>query len=139
VTGSDVLGCPFCQPARERIIFEKTLVVALWDAFPVNRGHALIIPRRHVPTWFDASAEERVALMAAVDEARDLIVARFAPDGFNIGINVGQAAGQTVFHLHVHLIPRYDGDVTDPRGGVRWVVPAQGNYLTKDTSEPARD
>ena len=108
-------------------------MTALWDAFPVNRGHALIVPRRHVPTWFDASAEEQVALMAAVDEARDLIVARFAPDGFNIGINVGQAAGQTVFHLHVHLIPRYDGDVPDPRGGVRWVIPARGNYLSKDT------
>ena len=133
--GTDSCGtaCPFCHPAPERIIFENPLVIALWDAFPVNRGHALIVPRRHVPTWFDASAEERVALMAAVDEARDLIVARFAPDGFNIGINVGQAAGQTVFHLHVHLIPRYDGDVPDPRGGVRWVIPARGNYLAKDT------
>ena len=133
--GTDSCGtaCPFCQPARDRIIFETPLVIALWDAFPVNRGHALIVPRRHVPTWFDASAEERVALMAAVDEARELIVARYAPDGFNIGINVGAAAGQTVFHLHVHLIPRFDGDVPDPRGGVRWVIPAKWNYLSKDT------
>lgn len=131
-------SCPFCQPARGRIIFENPLVLALWDAFPVNRGHALIIPRRHVPIWFDASAEERVALMTAVDEARDLIVSRFAPDGFNIGINVGQAAGQTVFHLHVHLIPRYDGDVPDPRGGVRWVIPAKGNYLSLPSTSSGR-
>ena len=73
-TDSCVTACPFCQPARERIIFEDLLVIALWDAFPVNRGHALIVPRRHVPTWFDASAEERVALMAAVDEARDIAI-----------------------------------------------------------------
>jgi len=74
-------GCPFCQPTSESVIFERPLVIALWDAFPVNRGHALIIPRRHVATWFDATDEERAALMAAVDEARELIIARFAPDG----------------------------------------------------------
>jgi len=94
-------ACPFCQPDPERIIFENPIVIALWDAFPVNRGHALIIPRRHVPNWFDASAEERVALMAAVDEARDLIIARFAPDGFNIGINVGELESDVVIVVDV--------------------------------------
>ena len=93
MTTSPVTACPFCHPACEQIIFENPLVIALGDAFPVNRGHALIVPRRHAPTWFDASAEERVALMAAVDEARDLIVSRYAPDGLNIGINVLEGYG----------------------------------------------
>jgi len=121
--------CPFCLPAEDRIAFEDRLTRALWDAFPVSEGHLLIVPRRHVPTWFDATAEERAALTAGIDRGRDLIASRHRPDGFNIGINVGEAAGQTVFHLHVHLIPRYSGDVPDPRGGVRHVIPGKGNYL----------
>ena len=84
----------------------------------VSPGHALLIPKRHVENWFDATDEERAALMRAVDVARLEIERREQPDGFNIGINVGPAAGQTVFHLHVHLIPRYLGDMADPRGGV---------------------
>jgi diadenosine tetraphosphate (Ap4A) HIT family hydrolase len=95
----------------------------------VSEGHLLIVPRRHVPTWFDASEEERAAITTAVDRGRELIESRHHPDGFNIGINVGEAAGQTVFHLHAHLIPRYSGDVPDPRGGVRHVIPDKGNYL----------
>ena len=106
--------CPFCFPAEDRIAFEDRLTRALWDAFPVSEGHLLLVPRRHVPTWFDATAEERAALTAGIDRGRELIASRHRPDGFNIGINVGEAAGQTVFHLHVHLIPRYKGDVPDP-------------------------
>src|SRR5512143_97536 len=87
-----------------------------------------MLPRRHVPTWFDASTEERAAITAAIDQGRELLASRHHPDGFNIGINVGEAAGQTVFHLHVHLIPRYSGDVADPRGGVRHVIPCKGRY-----------
>ncbi len=121
--------CPFCFPAEDRIAFEDRLTRALWDAFPVTEGHLLLVPRRHVPTWFDATAEEKAALTAAIDRGRELIASRHRPDGFNIGINVGKAAGQTVFHLHVHLIPRYTGDIPDPRGGVRHVIPAKGNYL----------
>jgi len=94
----------------------------------VSEGHLLIVPRRHVPTWFDASTEERAAITAAIDQGRELLASRHHPDGFNIGINVGEAAGQTVFHLHVHLIPRYSGDVPDPRGGVRHVIPGKGRY-----------
>jgi diadenosine tetraphosphate (Ap4A) HIT family hydrolase len=82
-----------------------------------------------VATWFDASAEEHEAIRQALDEGRQLIDGRHGPDGYNIGTNVGRAAGQTVFHLHVHLIPRYSGDVDDPRGGVRHVIPGKGNYL----------
>ncbi len=126
MTGGD---CPFCYPEPERVAFEDRWVRAVWDAFPVNPGHLLLTPRRHVPTWFEASEPERAALVAAVDRAREAITKLHAPDGFNIGINVGQAAGQTVFHLHVHVIPRYNGDVPDPRGGVRHVVPARGTTL----------
>jgi diadenosine tetraphosphate (Ap4A) HIT family hydrolase len=119
---------PFCFP-RDRIAFEDD-TRALWDAFPVSPGHLLIVPRRHIPTWFDASDEERAAILAALDRARDLVADRHHPHGYNVGWNVGKAAGQTVFfHLHVHLIPRYEGDVRDPRGGVRHVIPGKGNYL----------
>ena len=124
-------ACPFCFPIQDRIAFEDRLTRALWDAFPVSEGHLLIVPRRHVPTWFDASTEERAAIAAAIDQGRELLASRHQPDGFNIGINVGEAAGQTVFHLHVHLIPRYSGDVPDPRGGVRHVIPGKGNYLAQ--------
>ncbi len=126
--------CPFCHPERERIAFEDRLTRAIWDGFPVSPGHLLLVPRRHVPTWFDAADEERAALLANIDRARDLLSERAdhpRPDGFNIGINVGRAAGQTVFHLHVHVIPRYEGDVPDPRGGVRHVIPGKGNYLAR--------
>jgi len=116
-------GCPFCAPEPERIFHRGTLVYGLWDGFPASPGHALIIPVRHIESWFDASAGERRELMEAIDVARAHIEACHAPDGYNIGINAGAAAGQTVFHLHVHVIPRYRGDVEDPRGGVRLAVP----------------
>lgn len=122
-------ACPFCHPAPEHIAFEDEHTRALWDAFPVSRGHVLIVPRRHVPTWFEATEEEQQALLAATAQARALIDATNKPDGYNIGMNVGRAAGQTVFHLHLHVIPRYEGDVPDPRGGVRHVIPGKGNYL----------
>jgi diadenosine tetraphosphate (Ap4A) HIT family hydrolase len=125
----DAVTCPFCFLEPRRVAFEHRLVRALWDAFPVSPGHLLVVPRRHVTTWFDASGEERAAIVEALDEAKDRIAGIHRPTGYNIGINVGRAAGQTVFHLHVHLIPRYDGDVPDPRGGVRHVIPGKGNYL----------
>ena len=123
--------CPFCEPVAEgRIFYRNEMVLGVWDAFPVSAGHALLVPVRHVATWFDASNDERIALTRAVDFARDAIEAKHQPDGYNIGINSGDAAGQTVFHLHVHVIPRYRGDVTDPRGGIRHVIPGRGNYLS---------
>jgi superfamily II DNA or RNA helicase/diadenosine tetraphosphate (Ap4A) HIT family hydrolase/HKD family nuclease len=124
--------CPFCFVPKDRTAFEDELTRALWDSFPVSPGHLLIVPRRHIPTWFDASEQERVALTKALDRARDLLADRHHPDGYNIGLNVGKAAGQTVFHLHIHLIPRYEGDVPDPRGGVRHVIPGKGNYLSQE-------
>ena len=96
----------------------------------MSPGHALLILRRHVATWFDASRSEQVALIEAIDQAKSIINREHAPDGYNIGMNCGAAAGQTVFHLHVHLIPRYQGDVADPRGGVRHVIADKANYLS---------
>lgn len=122
-------ACLFCQPERSRIAFENDQLIGLWDAFPVSPGHLLVIPRRHIPTWFDATPEEQVGLLKGIEMARHVITDRHAPAGFNIGINVGETAGQTVFHLHIHVIPRYAGDLPDPRGGVRNVIPSKGNYL----------
>ncbi len=123
-------GCPFCRPEAERLFYVGQHVLGLWDGFPVSPGHALLVPKRHVATWFEATGEERAELLAAIEPARAAIEQRHQPDGFNLGVNIGAAAGQTVPHLHVHLIPRYAGDVGDPRGGVRGVIPSQQNYQT---------
>ena len=123
--------CPFCapRPRPERVFYRGERILGIWDAHPVAPGHALLIPKRHVATWFDASPEEQLELMQGIEIARREILKKHQPDGFNIGINVGEAAGQTVFHLHMHIIPRYQGDVSDPRGGVRYVIPGRANYL----------
>jgi superfamily II DNA or RNA helicase/HKD family nuclease len=128
--------CPFCLPTPESVFYESPLVLGFWDHFPVNRGHALLIPRRHVATWFDASRAEHNALLDGIEAAREIIDRTYNPAGYNIGVNVGHAGGQTVFHLHVHVIPRYDGDVADPTGGVRHVIASRANYL-KSTSVTA--
>ncbi len=129
--------CPFCTPDGQRIFHAGRLILGLWDAFPVNPGHALLITKRHVASWFDATDEERSELIGAIEIARQKILEQDQPDGFNIGVNVGAEAGQTVPHLHLHVIPRFAGDVEDPRGGVRWVVPDKGNYLKEPSdSEP---
>ena len=120
--------CPFCNIAAARILQESALAIALSDAFPVSRGHCLVIPRRHVRSWFETSEDERREMLRLLDDAREALRRAGGPDGFNIGINDGAAAGQTVPHLHVHLIPRYTGDARDPRGGVRWVLPERADY-----------
>ena len=120
--------CPFCNPDPTRVFYEDELVIGLWDAYPVSPGHALLVPRRHVAGWFDASPEEQQALTSALHAARAEILKTHQPDGFNIGVNSGEAAGQTVPHMHVHLIPRYRGDSDDPRGGVRYVIREKARY-----------
>lgn len=127
--GRRMSHCPFCDPAPERVFHRGERVLGLWDAYPVSPGHALLITRRHVADWFSASATEQRELLDALQTARNEILERYSPDGFNIGWNSGEAAGQTVHHLHIHVIPRYRGDMADPRGGVRHVIPARGNYL----------
>lgn len=100
------------------------------DGFPVSDGHTLIIPCRHVASFFETTHEERRALLDLLDIAHEDIETSYSPDGYNIGINDGTAAGQTVYHLHIHLIPRYNGDRPDPRGGVRFVIPDKADYWT---------
>lgn len=115
------MTCPFCQP--QRIFLEHPQTFALYDGYPVSPGHTLIVPKRHIASLFEATIEEQQALLTILNEARNLLQREYQPDGFNIGINDGKAAGQTVGHLHIHLIPRYHGDCPDPRGGVRWIFP----------------
>jgi len=123
--------CPFCEVASERIFYEGELTLGIWDGFPVSAGHALVITRRHVPSWFEATPQERIEIVNTIEEVRSRIFESHQPSGFNIGINVGEAAGQTIFHVHAHVIPRYTGDVADPRGGVRHVIPSKANYVSQ--------
>ena len=124
----DPLTCPFCNPPNEEVVLANDLGYARYDKYPVSPGHLLLIPFRHIPALFDATDEEQIALLALVREAKTPLDNQFHPDGYNIGVNVGKAAGQTVMHLHVHLIPRYAGDVEDPRGGVRGAIPERRKY-----------
>ncbi|MEZ4300814.1 MAG: DEAD/DEAH box helicase family protein [Polyangiaceae bacterium] len=123
------MSSPFLAAPESSWVASNDLAFALLDAFPVSRGHTLVIPRRLIATWFDATPEERAAIFALVDDVKRRLDSELRPDGYNIGINAGEAAGQTVMHLHVHVIPRFRGDVEDPRGGVRHVIPGKGNYL----------
>jgi diadenosine tetraphosphate (Ap4A) HIT family hydrolase len=104
------------------------LCVAFLDAYPLSKGHTLVIPQRHVGSFFETTPGERTELFTLLDRCRTDLMERHKPAGFNIGINDGQAAGQTVMHLHIHLIPRYTGDRPDPRGGVRWIFPDKADY-----------
>lgn len=120
------MSCPFCGGEGE--VLGNELAFAKYDAFPVSPGHLLVMPRRHAADWFDLTDAERASIFSLISEAKGMLDAEFSPDGYNIGINCGEAAGQTVFHVHVHLIPRYAGDVENPRGGVRGVIPEKRNY-----------
>lgn len=124
-------ACPFCDLAPERILKRSELCIALADGYPVSPGHTLVIPKRHVASLFETTAEERSELFSLFEWCRGELIARRRPDGFNIGINDGKAAGQTVMHLHIHLIPRYAGDKQDPRGGVRWIFPEKADYWSR--------
>ncbi len=120
---------PFLALPESAHVAANALAFAVRDAFPVSPGHTLVVPRRLVATWFDATRAEQHALLDLVEVVRRALDAERQPDGYNVGFNAGIAAGQTVLHLHVHVIPRYAGDVPDPRGGVRHVIPGKGNYL----------
>ena len=122
-------GCAFCTVASDRVIAENALAVAVRDGYPVTPMHTLLIPKRHTPTYFHLFSSERRALDRLLDAQQVEIVAKDrAVEGFNVGINSGEVAGQTVMHCHVHLIPRRRGDVPDPRGGIRHVIPGKGSY-----------
>jgi len=120
--------CIFCNLRDERIIYECNYTIAFIDTYPASPGHTLVVPKRHMPTYFDASEDEILAIGKAVQICKEFLDNEFNPDAYNIGINNGEAAGQSIKHLHVHIIPRYKGDVEDPKGGVRWILKNKANY-----------
>lgn len=123
------MNCPFCiRAAHEDHVLSNTGAIAFDDAYPVSPGHMLITPRRHASRLAQLDGAEQTAIWQLVRPAVDLITNLHRPDGFNIGINDGTVAGQTIGHVHLHVIPRYVGDVSDPRGGVRWVIPSRAVY-----------
>jgi diadenosine tetraphosphate (Ap4A) HIT family hydrolase len=127
--GDRSAGCIFCNPGDREIMAQNELALALYDTFPVTPLHALIVPRRHAVTYFDLHDPERRAINVLLDQVRkDVLAADKAIDGFNVGMNCGETAGQTIMHCHVHLIPRRRGDVEQPRGGVRGVIPGKAAY-----------
>jgi diadenosine tetraphosphate (Ap4A) HIT family hydrolase len=119
--------CLFCNPDRE-ILAENEAAIAVFDSYPVAPGHALVLPRRHTVTIWDLDEAEYDHCFRLVRAVKSVLAARFSPDGFNVGVNCGEAAGQSVWHTHIHVIPRYKGDTPNPRGGVRHVIPLKGNY-----------
>ena len=121
------MDCIFCHLDRS-ILAETERSFALLDAYPVSSGHTLVIPKRHVVSIWDMTAEEYADAFNLVRQAKNILQLKFQPQGFNIGVNCGEAAGQSVFHAHIHIIPRYDGDVLRPKGGVRNIIPGKGNY-----------
>jgi diadenosine tetraphosphate (Ap4A) HIT family hydrolase len=128
----DQQHCPFCHPENSRITLGSDFAVAFPDRFPVAEGHMLVVPKRHVASLFDLPDEELAALWRLVAQVRLKLISELKPDGFTIGVNDGPAAGQTVLHAHVHIIPRRAGDVADPRGGVRWIMPEKAQYRAGD-------
>ena len=121
--------CIFCgERARAKALAANELAIAFPAGFPVSPGHALIVPRRHEPDFFSLSTDEQAAIIALVNPVRSRLDQQFRPDAYNLGVNAGKAAGQTILHTHLHVIPRYSGDVAEPRGGVRWVLPETARY-----------
>jgi len=118
--------CPFCQ--LKEYVCENKLAFAIYDKYPVNEGHMLIITKRHVDVFFNTTKEEKKAIMDLLEKCKNILDKKFNPDGYNIGVNCGEEAGQTIMHLHVHIIPRFKGDIADPTGGVRGVIPEKRVY-----------
>jgi diadenosine tetraphosphate (Ap4A) HIT family hydrolase len=125
--------CIFCTPRK--VTRQNALAYCARDSFPVSPGHSLVMPFRHTSSFFDLTPDEVAACMALVMEEREVLDAEYRPDGYNVGVNVGRAGGQTVLHVHVHLIPRYTGDHPRPQGGVRHVLPATADY-PRDQAPP---
>lgn len=129
---SSLMFCPFCEVIKDeksnRVLDENNMAFVIRDGFPVTKGHTLIIPKHHVGSFFEITDDEKNALFSLLDKHKEILDAEFNPDSYNIGVNDGEAAGQTVPHLHIHLIPRYVGDMEDPKGGVRGVIPEKQKY-----------
>ena len=119
---------PFFPIDANRVILEESNSLAFFDRYPVSKGHALVVPVRPVPSLYDLDPQLQAEVWDMVRRVRLYLGERYQPAGFNIGVNDGRAAGQTIAHAHVHVIPRYAGDVSDPRGGIRWVIPGKARY-----------
>lgn len=129
IKNKSLSDCSFCNLSNDlELITETATSVAFLDKFPVNKGHTLVIPKRHISNYFDLSVHEQRALWLVVNRCKEILEKRYLTTDFNVGLNVGENAGQTIFHCHIHLIPRYQGDVENPRGGVRGVIPKKQNY-----------
>ena len=122
------MSCPFCHFALDKILEENEEAFAFYDLYPVQKGHTLIVPKRHIVTYFEATETEILSIHRLLTSRKKVLDKELQPDGYNIGVNVGEAGGQTVPHLHVHLIPRYNGDIEDPRGGIRKAIPNLVSY-----------
>lgn len=120
--------CPFCKIIKSDIIFETDLSLAFYDKFPVSKGHILIIPKRHVLDYFDLTADEKQDVIKCIDKIKILLDSKYSPNGYNVGFNAGKSAGQSVPHCHIHVIPRYKGDMENPKGGIRGVIPGKQGY-----------
>ncbi len=124
--------CIFCHPTKDEILAENDYAQIIKDNSPVSQGHCIVIPKRHIKTLFEATNEENTAFFELIKKAKQLILDKgLTPDGFNVGSNNDVAAGQSVFHLHIHVIPRYLGDVDNPKGGIRHVIPKNASYNVK--------
>ena len=123
------MSCIFCE--IKDYVLENELAYGIFDKFPATKGHMLFIPKRHVANFFDITKEEREAIFDLVEEGKKMLDEKYNPDGCNVGVNVNQSGGQTVFHVHVHLMPRFNGDVIDPTGGVRGAIPKYMKYSSK--------
>ena len=120
---------PFFDSVEEReILFESATAFCFYDKFPVNKGHVLVVPKRVVANYFELTVKEQTACWLMINKVKEELQNKFNPDGFNIGININEAAGQTISHVHIHIIPRYKGDVEKPRGGIRGVIPSKKEY-----------
>jgi len=122
------MSCPFCNINEDKIIAKNKFSYAIYDKYPVNKGHILIISKEHIRDYFDASTEVREAIFDLMEDCKSLLDNKYNPDGYNIGFNCGKEAGQRIMHFHLHLIPRYEGDIEDPTGGVRGVIPEKRVY-----------
>lgn len=123
--------CLFCDrknSEKHKIIHENSLFYARWDNFPVSKGHAEIVPKKHIESFFDLTNDELIQLFDLLKTVKGTIQNKHNPDAYNIGINDGEEAGRTIHHLHLHIIPRYKGDVENPKGGVRHIISGKGDY-----------
>ena len=126
----EYIDCPFCniKNYKDKIVCETKLSISILDRYPVSAGHTLVIPKRHVKSYFDLTQDEVVDPWSMVNDVKESLNYMYEPDGYNIGINIGEVAGQTIPHSHIHVIPRYNGDVEDPQGGIRGCIPDKMKY-----------